>query len=110
METQLHPAISRVITENLELLLDDTREGLGFQQFDAETSPQVYLGLSILYFFHLGNKLHLGKLPYSFDGDLLKHLDANGLINPKPKTYQELKQTFETLFLETSKYLTKIKV
>lgn len=109
MEAQLPSPLSREITENLDEIVKDILKGFGFEQFDAETSPEVYLGVSMLYFFALGVDIHKMDLPTNplplYDG-LIKHLQTAKLIEQKPRNYQELKDTLQNLFSETSRYLT----
>ena len=110
MEAKLHPAIPREVTENLDSLLDDARKDFGFEQFDSDSSPQVYQGVAMLYFFALGSNVHKMNLPTqsgSLYDCLLKHLQTAKLIEPKPRNYQELRDTFQNLCSETSRYLTE---
>ena len=109
METELHPAIPREVTKNLDNLLGGVCVGFGFTKFDSETSPQIYQGVAMLYFFALGNNINKMNLPTQLDplyDGLLKHLQTAKLIEPKPRNYRELKDNFQNLFSETSRYLT----
>lgn len=108
MGKKLHPAIPKGVTENLDELLEDTRKGLGFKQFDAETSPKVYQGILMFYFFALGNNIHKMGLSTGADSlykGLLRHLQTIDLIESKPRNYSELRETFKSLCSQTSKYL-----
>jgi len=63
----------------------------------------------MLYFFALGSnviKLNLPTQSGSLYEGLLKHLQTAELIEPKPRNYQELKDNFQNLCSETSRYLT----
>jgi len=109
MTETLHPAVPTEIVENIDELLKDMRIDLGFKKFDKQTSPQIYQGISILYFFELGSNIHntISKtVSEGFYYGLIKQLQTANLIEPKPKNYDELKATFQNLFSETSKYLT----
>ncbi|MEK6906104.1 MAG: hypothetical protein AABW81_00610 [Nanoarchaeota archaeon] len=65
----------------------------------------------MLYFFSLGKKIDEAGKSKTMIGDsstLLKQLDKENLISPKPTNYVELKETFDRLFYKTSEYLRNV--
>ena len=107
----IHPLIPHDFVDSLDYLLEEVKTDFGFKEFNEESSPQIYQGLSVLYFFALGSKItELDKTKSdSRNFDLLYQLNKAGLINPQPKNHTELKTNFENLFIKTSEYLRNLK-
>jgi len=108
--TDLHPLIPTDFVNNLEFLLDELKTDLGFEKFDDKSSPEIYQGLNILYFFALGTKINElnPTKPDTYNFDLVYQLNQEGLITAKPKNLDELKNTYNKLFERTSEYLRKL--
>lgn len=106
----LHPLIPTDFVNNLEFLLDEIKTDFGFKEFNEETSPQIYQGFNILYFFALGTKINEldNTKSNTYNFDLIYQLNEQGLIDAKPKNLDELKSTYAKLFEKTSEYLRTI--
>jgi hypothetical protein len=107
----IHPLIPNNFVDSLDYLLDELKTDFGFKEFNEESSPQIYQGLSFLYFFELGYKINEldPKKSQLRNLDLLYQLNNAGLISSQPKNRTELKTTFENLFTKTSEYLRNLK-
>ena len=107
----LHPLIPYDFVNGLEDFLDDVKVDMGFKTYNAKSCPEIYQGLSILYFTSLGFKIAEvdPSKQQMHSQDLLYQLNKKGLITPKPKNQEELKETFNKLFEGTSEYLRNLK-
>mgnify|MGYP006306881051 CR=1 FL=1 len=107
----IHPLIPTDFVNNLDFMLDEVKTDMGFKTYDNKSCPEIYQGLSILYFTGLGFKI--AELDPSkqqiHSQDLLYQLSQKGLISAKPSNHKELKLTFNKLFEGTSEYLRNLK-
>ena len=109
MTIQMHSAIPSMFREHLDDLLVETKEDLGFDEFDEKNSFQAYQVLQVIYFFELGSNLYeQGIDTNEVSEGLMKYLQSPSIEVSIPKSYEDLKTIFENLNLETSKYLASI--